>query len=161
MAAEGLNKVQLIGNLGMDPELKYTQGGQAVMRMRLATTERWSEKGGDKKERTEWHTVIVWGNRGEALNKILAKGRAVYVEGRIQSREWEDKDGGKRTSTEIVATQLLLLGERREQGGEQREARPAQARPAPRRSPGSYDAPHSDGEGAGAPDDFPADDIPF
>lgn len=157
MAAEGLNKVQLIGNLGMDPELKYTQGGQAVLRLRLATTERWGEKG-EKKERTEWHTVIVWGNRGEALSKILAKGRTIYVEGRIQSREWEDKDGGKRTSTEIVATQLLLLGERRD--GEARPAPERQAAP-PRRSPGVYDAPHSDGEGAGGPDDFTADDIPF
>lgn len=117
MSAEGLNKVLLIGNLGMDPELKYTQTGQAVMRMRLATTERWGDKG-EKKERTEWHTVIVWGNRGEALSKILHKGRTIYVEGRIQTREWEDKEGAKKYSTEIVANQVLLLG-----GGKPNEER--------------------------------------
>jgi single-strand DNA-binding protein len=110
MAAEGLNKVLLIGNLGLDPELKYTQGGQAVLRLRLATTERYGNKAGERQERTEWHTVIVWGNRAEALNKILHKGRTIYVEGRLQTRQWEDKEGGKRSTTEIVAVQLLLLG---------------------------------------------------
>jgi single-strand DNA-binding protein len=110
MAAEGLNKVLLIGNLGMDPELKFTQGGQAVLRMRLATTERYGNKAGERQERTEWHTVIVWGNRAEALNKILHKGRTIYVEGRLQTRSWEDKDGGKRSTTEVVANQILLLG---------------------------------------------------
>lgn len=108
--AEGLNKVLLIGNLGLDPELKYTQGGQAVLRMRLATTERYGNKAGERQERTEWHTVIVWGNRAEALNKFLHKGKTIYVEGRLQTRQWEDKDGGKRSTTEIVANQILLLG---------------------------------------------------
>src|SRR5687768_8390593 len=118
MAAEGLNKVLLIGNLGMDPELKYTQGGQAVLRLRLATTERYGNKAGERQERTEWHTVVVWGNRAEALNKILHKGRTIYVEGRLQTRQWEDKDGGKRSTTEIVANQILLLGGPRGEGGE-------------------------------------------
>ncbi|WP_053237602.1 single-stranded DNA-binding protein [Sandaracinus amylolyticus] len=119
MASEGLNKVLLIGNLGLDPELKYTQGGQAVLRLRLATTERYGNKAGERQERTEWHTVIVWGNRAEALNKILHKGRTIYVEGRLQTRNWEDKDGGKRSTTEIVATQILLLGGgQRGEGGE-------------------------------------------
>lgn len=115
--AEGLNKVLLIGNLGLDPELKYTQGGQAVLRMRLATTERYGNKAGERQERTEWHTVVVWGNRAEALNKFLHKGKTIYVEGRLQTRQWEDKDGGKRSTTEIVANQILLLGGRGE-GGE-------------------------------------------
>ncbi len=118
MAAEGLNKVLLIGNLGLDPELKYTQGGQAVLRMRLATTERYGNKAGERQERTEWHTVIVWGNRAEALNKILHKGKTIYVEGRLQTRQWEDKDGGKRSTTEIVANQILLFGGPRGEGGE-------------------------------------------
>ncbi|MBZ0119006.1 MAG: single-stranded DNA-binding protein, partial [Sandaracinaceae bacterium] len=95
MAGQGLNKVMLIGNLGMDPELKFTQNGQAILRMRLATTERIPSKTAERQERTEWHTVIVWGNRAEALNKILNKGRTIYVEGRIQTRSWEDKDGNK------------------------------------------------------------------
>ena len=111
MAAEGLNKVMLIGNLGADPELKYTQGGQAVLSLRIATTERYQSKGGERQERTEWHSVVIWGNRAEALNKFLAKGRTIYVEGRLQTRSWDDKkDGTKRYKTEINATQILLLG---------------------------------------------------
>lgn len=110
MASQGLNKVMLIGNLGMDPELKYTQGGAAILRMRLATTEKYVTKGGEKQERTEWHTVIMWGNRGEALQKFLTKGQTVYIEGRLQTRAWEDKDGNKRSTTEIVANELLFLG---------------------------------------------------
>lgn len=117
MATQGLNKVMLIGNLGMDPELKYTQGGAAILRMRLATTERYVTKGGEKQERTEWHTVIMWGNRAEALQKFLTKGQTVYVEGRLQTRPWEDKDGNKRTTTEIVANELLFLGGRGGGGG--------------------------------------------
>ncbi len=83
--AEGLNKVMLIGNLGADPEIKYTQGGQAILKVRLATTERYVSKGGERQERTEWHSVVIWGNRAEALNKILQKGRTIYVEGRLQT----------------------------------------------------------------------------
>lgn len=114
--AEGLNKAILIGNLGTDPELKYTQGGQAVLRLRLATTESYLNKARERQERTEWHTVVIWGNRAEALNKILSKGRSICVEGRIQTRQWDDKDGNKRSTTEINATNILLLGGGR--GGE-------------------------------------------
>lgn len=108
--AEGLNRAILVGNLGVDPELKYTQGGQAVLRMRIATTESFLNKGGERQERTDWHTVVVWGKRAEALNKILSKGRTVWVEGRIQTRSWEDKDGQKRYATEINATNVGLVG---------------------------------------------------
>jgi single-strand DNA-binding protein len=108
--AEGLNKAILVGNLGMDPELKYTQGGQAVLRIRLATTESFVNKGGERQERTDWHTIVVWGKRAEALNKILSKGRSIWVEGRIQTRSWEDKDGGKRYATEINANNIGLVG---------------------------------------------------
>lgn len=107
--AEGLNKVILIGNLGMDPELKFTQNGQAILRMRLATTESYVNRNKERQERTEWHTVIVWGNRGEALNKILSKGREICVEGRLQTRQWEDQQGNKRSTTEVVATNIVLL----------------------------------------------------
>jgi single-strand DNA-binding protein len=108
--AEGLNRAILVGNLGMDPELKFTQGGQGVLRLRIATTESFLNRSGERQERTDWHTVVVWGKRGEALNKILSKGRTVWIEGRIQTRSWEDKDGGKRYSTEIVANQVGLVG---------------------------------------------------
>ncbi|MGF1467065.1 MAG: single-stranded DNA-binding protein [Sandaracinaceae bacterium] len=110
MASEGLNKVLLIGNLGLDPELRYTQNGTAVLRLRLATTERYMTRGGERQERTEWHTVVFFGNRAEALNKFLGKGQTVYVEGRVQTRSWEDKEGQKRYTTEVVAQQLLFLG---------------------------------------------------
>ncbi len=108
--AEGLNRVTLIGNLGADPELKYTQSGQGVLRLRLATTESYMNRSNERQQRTDWHTVIVWGKRGEALNNILSKGRSICVEGRIQYRQWEDKDGNKRNSTEIVAQNIVLLG---------------------------------------------------
>ena len=108
--AEGLNRAMLVGNLGMDPELKFTQGGQAVLRIRLATTESYQSKTGERQERTEWHTVTVWGKRAEALNKILSKGRTIWVEGRIQTRSWEDKDGNKRYATEINAQNIGLVG---------------------------------------------------
>jgi single-strand DNA-binding protein len=123
--ADGMNKTILIGNLGADPELKYTQGGQPVLKIRLATTESWFDKGSSERQsRTEWHTVIVWGKRGEALNKILAKGRTICVEGRIAYRQWEDQNGIKRYATDIVANEVILLGggERRDGGGERRES---------------------------------------
>jgi single-strand DNA-binding protein len=116
--AEGLNRAILVGNLGMDPELKFTQGGQAVLRIRLATTESYPSKTGERQERTEWHTVVVWGKRAEALNKILSKGRTIWVEGRIQTRSWEDKkDGSKRYSTEINANNIGLVGSGGGRGG--------------------------------------------
>ena len=109
--AEGLNRAILVGNLGMDPELKFTQGGQAVLRIRLATSESYMSKTGERQEKTEWHTVTVWGKRAEALNKILSKGRTIWVEGRIQTRSWEDaKDGSKRYATEINAQNIGLVG---------------------------------------------------
>jgi single-strand DNA-binding protein len=109
---EGMNKAILIGNLGQDPELRYTQAGQPVLNMRLATTETYLNRDRERQQRTEWHSVIVWGKRGEALHKILSKGRTVCVEGRLQTRKWEDKEGNKRYLTEIVATHVIVLGGR-------------------------------------------------
>ena len=121
-----LNKAMLIGNLGADPELKYTQGGQAVLRMRLAVGERWKDKNGEKQERTEWFTIIMWGKRGEALANHLTKGQSVYIEGRIQTRQWEDTDGNTPSTTEVVANELQFLGGgKREGGGERRQERAA------------------------------------
>lgn len=108
--AEGLNRVMLIGNLGQDPELRYTQSGQAVLNLRLATNESFLNRDNERQERTEWHTVTIWGKRGEALNKILSKGKQLFVEGRLQTRSWEDKQGAKRYTTEVVATNVVLLG---------------------------------------------------
>jgi single-strand DNA-binding protein len=113
----GLNKVMLIGNLGADPELKFTQGGQSVLKMRLATTETFQNKAGERQERTEWHNVVLWGKRAEALHKFLHKGKTIYVEGRIQTRSYEDKDGVKKYATDINANDIILLGGRGEGGG--------------------------------------------
>lgn len=107
----GINKVILIGRLGRDPEISYTASGQAVARLSLATSEEWRDKAtGEKKERTEWHRIVVWGKQGENCGAYLAKGRQIYVEGRLQTREWEDKDGNKRYITEIIAANVTFLG---------------------------------------------------
>jgi single-strand DNA-binding protein len=115
--AEGLNKVMLLGNLGADPELKVTPSGQAILKLRLATTETYLDKSNTRQERTEWHSVTVWGKRGEALAKILAKGSSIFVEGGIRTSSYE-KDGEKRYRTEIVANNIILAGRR---GGDSRE----------------------------------------
>jgi single-strand DNA-binding protein len=107
-----VNKVIVIGNLGRDPELRYTQSGQAVANFTVATNENWTNKAGEREERTEWHRVVAWGRVAELCAEYLAKGRTVYVEGRLQTREWEDKEGQKRRSTEIVAQTVQFLGGR-------------------------------------------------
>jgi single-strand DNA-binding protein len=110
--AEGLNRVMLLGNLGADPELRYTQGGQAVLNLRIATTESYLDKDKVRKERTDWHNVVVWGKRGEALAKILGKGSNLFIEGSLRTSSYDDKDGNKRYKTEIVASNVLLTGGR-------------------------------------------------
>lgn len=105
----GINKVILIGNLGKDPELRHTPQGQAVANFSLATSESWNDKNNQKQERTEWHKVVVWGKPAELVAKYLSKGRKAYVEGRLQTRAWDDKDGQKRYTTEIVATTVQFL----------------------------------------------------
>ena len=108
----GVNKAILVGNLGRDPELRYTQNGQAVVNFTLATSETWNDKSGERVERTEWHRIVVWGKTGEMCAQYLSKGRTVYVEGRIQTREWEDKEGNKRYTTEINANTVNFIGPR-------------------------------------------------
>ena len=107
-----INKVILIGNLGRDPELRYTQSGKAVASFSLATTDRFSTREGDRQERTEWHRITVWDKTAENCAQYLSKGRSVYVEGRLQTREWEDKEGQKRRTTEITAQTVQFLGGR-------------------------------------------------
>jgi len=107
----GINKVILIGNLGRDPELRYTQNGQPVANFSLATSENWTDKtSGEKVEKTEWHRIVVWGRTAEHCSQYLAKGRTVYIEGRLQTRDWEDKEGQKRSTTEINAQTVQFLG---------------------------------------------------
>jgi single-strand DNA-binding protein len=141
-----VNKVILIGNLGRDPELRYTQGGQAVANFTLATTERFPGKDGERQERTEWHRIVAWARTAELCAQYLSKGRSVYIEGRLQTREWEDKEGQKRRTTEIVAQTVQFLGGR-EGGGS-----------GGPRSTGGSDVPPADDLGGPPP---PADDIPF
>lgn len=140
-----VNKVILVGNLGQDPELRYTASGQPVCSMRIATRETWMGRDGQKGERTEWHTVVVWGKQGENVAKYLKKGRQVYVEGRLQTRSWEGQDGVKRYRTEVVANNVVFL-----QGG----GRSDQVSPAPAPGPDEFDAPP-------VADDLGDDDIPF
>ncbi|HNR13220.1 MAG TPA: single-stranded DNA-binding protein [Thermodesulfobacteriota bacterium] len=106
----GVNKVILIGNLGADPEIRYTSSGTAVANFRIATTERWTTPNGEKEERTEWHRIVAFGRLGEICGEYLSKGKQVYIEGRLQTRTWEDKEGNQRTTTEIITTAMQMLG---------------------------------------------------
>lgn len=106
----GVNKVILVGNLGADPQIRYTPQGTALVNFSLATTERYTNKNGERESRTEWHRIVAWGRLAEICNEYLKKGKQVYIEGRIQTRQWDDKDGNKKTSTEIVATNMVMLG---------------------------------------------------
>jgi single-strand DNA-binding protein len=170
--AEGLNKVLLLGNLGADPELRMTPGGNAVLKLRLATSESYLDRNKQRQERTEWHRVTIWGRRAEALAKILTKGSRIFVEGGLRTSSYEDRDGNKRYTTEIVASNILLQGGR----GGGRDAGEGPGGPGPSDYerddlPPDFDAPAeskgSRGGGYGAapsaaqppmPDD---DDIPF
>ena len=104
-----VNKVILVGNLGRDAELRYTPGGSPVATINLATTEVWNDKAGQRQERTEWHRVVLWGKTAESLNEYLTKGKQIYVEGRLQTRQWDDKDGNKRYTTEVRGDRIVLL----------------------------------------------------
>lgn len=165
--AEGLNKVMLLGNLGADPELKVTAGGQAVLKLRLATTETYLDKSNTRQERTEWHSVTMWGKRGEALSKFLTKGERIFVEGSLRTSSYE-KDGEKRYRTEINATNIILGG--RGKGGGASDDSAFERRPPPRRDDRGDNASSGRSAPAAAPpqDDFGGDygggaddEIPF
>ncbi|HEV8480899.1 MAG TPA: single-stranded DNA-binding protein [Candidatus Eisenbacteria bacterium] len=106
----GVNKVILVGHLGANPEVRYTAGGQPVANLRIATTERWVNKNGEKTEQTEWHRVVAWGKLAEICGQYLQKGKQVYIEGKIRTRQWQDQQGQKRYSTEVVASNMVMLG---------------------------------------------------
>jgi single-strand DNA-binding protein len=147
-----VNKVILVGNLGRDAELRYTPGGAAVATLNLATTEVWNDRNNQRQEKTEWHRVVLWGKPAESLQEYLTKGKQIYVEGRLQTRQWDDKDGNKRYTTEIKADRVTLLGGGSGGGGG-------------RSGGGGMDRGPSQGP-AGGPDEPPMepmtdDDIPF
>jgi single-strand DNA-binding protein len=135
----GVNKVILIGNLGRDPELRYTQNGQAVANFTLATSESWTNKSGEREQKTEWHRIVAWAKLAEICGEYLSKGKQVYIEGRLQTRDWEDRDGNKRRTTEVVAQNLQMLGRRE----------------------GGYESPSSGPSSPEAPQPPSDDDIPF
>ncbi|MEZ5445307.1 MAG: single-stranded DNA-binding protein [Gammaproteobacteria bacterium] len=158
--ARGINKVILIGNLGGDPEVKYTAGGSAVTNVTIATSENWKDKTtGENQERTEWHRVVFFGKLAEIAGEYLKKGSQVYVEGRLQTRKWQDKEGQDRYTTEIVANEMQMLGGRGggSAGGSTDSSRATSAEaPAPR----AAGARASGSKAAAAVEDFD-DDIPF
>lgn len=154
--SEGLNRVMLLGNLGADPELRFTQGGQAVLNMRMATTETFLDKDKRRQERTDWHNVVVWGKRGEGLAKILAKGSSIFVEGSIRTSSYEAREGGTRYKTEIIASNVLLTG----RGGAARGGahEPSGAAEAPRgyeRTRAGNEPAPAEGYGGGSDDEIP------
>lgn len=150
-----VNKVILIGNLGRDPEVRYMPDGGAITNISIATTENWKDKNGEKQEKTEWHRVAFFGKLAEIAGEYLKKGSQVYVEGRLQTRKWQDKDGNDKYTTEIVADRMQMLGSRQGMGGGDRGE-----------SPERESAPRAAGKPAAAKpagskfDDF-EDDIPF
>lgn len=130
--ARGVNKVVLIGNLGADPETRYMPSGSAVTNIRIATSESWKDKdSGEKQERTEWHRIAMFGRLAEVAAEYLRKGSQVYIEGRLRTRKWQDRDGNDRTTTEIIANDLQMLGGRSERGGGSQRAEAPVEEPAP------------------------------
>ena len=157
-----VNKVILLGNLGRDPETRYTTGGDAVTNLNIATSEQWKDKNGEKQERTEWHRVVLFGRQAEIAGEYLKKGRSVYIEGRLQTRKYTDKDGVEKYSTEIVGDRMQLIGSGRDAGSGSGDAEFGGGG-APRRSGGGAGGGGTGGGTGGSgrkPDDFD-DDIPF
>ena len=154
-----VNKVILVGRLGRDPETRYTGGGQAVANFSVATDESYKDRNGERQKRTEWHKIVVWGKQAEIAQQYLKKGSLVFIEGRIQSREWQDKEGQKRTSFEIVANNFRMLG------GRSDAAAAGAGGGGGARVEDDLGAPHGGGEepmggGGGAPE-ISDEDIPF
>ncbi|MBB5018502.1 single-strand DNA-binding protein [Chitinivorax tropicus] len=164
-----LNKVMLIGNLGRDPEVRYMPNGDAVANLAIATTDTWKDKNGDKQERTEWHRVVMYGRQAEIAGEYLKKGRPVYIEGRLQTRKWQDQQGNERYTTEIIADRMQMLGGRDGGGGGSFDdggysdnmggGMPASS-PAPRQAAPRPAPPKAAASKPASFDDF-EDDIPF
>ena len=156
-----VNKVILVGNLGRDPETRYMPDGGAVTNVSIATTESWKDKtSGEKQEKTEWHRVAFFGKLAEIAGEYLKKGSQVYVEGRLQTRKWQDKDGADRYTTEIIADRMQMLGSRQGMGGAGGEREGGGGGGGSERPPASAPAKAAGAKGGGKFDDF-EDDIPF
>lgn len=157
-----VNKAILVGNLGADAELRYTSGGAPVANFRIATSENWTDKqSGERRERTEWHRICLWGPSAEKLQEYLVKGKQVFVEGRLQTRQWEDRDGNKRYTTEIRADRITLLGRRGDDDG-QAERGPATDDNGDRYAGGAPAGAGAGGNGGqGHRAELTEDDIPF
>ncbi len=153
-----VNKVIILGRLGQDPELKYTPSGAGVCNFSVATSENWTDKSGQKQEKTEWHRVVVWGKLAELCNQYLTKGRQVFLEGKLQTRSWDDKDGNKRYTTEINATTIQFIG-----GQAQAGANNYNQNSSIESSSASHMAPAGEPTYSNIATDssFAADDIPF
>ena len=158
MAQRSLNKVQLLGNIGRDPEIRYTASGKAVTTFTLATSQRWRDQDGNDQERTEWHRVVAWGRLGEICGEYLSKGKQVFIEGRMQSRDWEDRDGNKRTTVEVIANDMIMLG-----GGSYSKSPDSDEVPARQteKQPRSEERPSKKTDEGGSYPPPPEDDIPF
>lgn len=147
-----VNKVILVGRLGRDPETRYTSAGQAVCNFTMATDETYKDRAGERQKRTEWHRIVVWGKQAEIAQQYMKKGSLIFLEGRLQTRQWDDKEGQKRSTTEIVATNFRFLGGRGEGGG--------QGAPNLSEADSHHPAPSSD-EPSGAGPELSDEDIPF
>ncbi len=155
--ARGINKVILVGNLGQDPEVRYTAGGAAVATISVATSEQWTDKqSGQKQERTEWHRVVLFNRLGEIAGEYLKKGSQVFIEGKLQTRKWQDQNGQDRYTTEIVANEMQMLGGR----GGASDYNQGSGAPARQSAPQQSSAPAPTPSGGGNFQDFD-DDIPF
>jgi single-strand DNA-binding protein len=142
----GVNKVILIGHLGGDPQMRFTPNGTPVAQFNLATTERFNDRNGERQERTEWHRIVAWSRLAEICNQYLKKGKQVYIEGRLQTRQWEDQSGNKRYTTEIIANTMIMLG----RAGDVAEDVPSQSAPTEQAEPTP-----SGSSGASGEDDLP------
>jgi single-strand DNA-binding protein len=161
--AKSVNKVILVGNLGKDPEVKYTPNGTAVAKFSLATNERFKDKGGEWQDRTEWHSIVAWQRLAEIIGEYVKKGSKVYIEGRLQTSSWEDKQSGeKKYRTEIIASDLVLLGGRGEGGGGgDFEGRSSRSGPAQAASAASLDQRPAQADDMAQSTEITDDDIPF
>ncbi len=153
-----VNKAILVGNLGKDPELRYTPSGTAVCTFSLATTDRFKNKQGEQQDRTEWHNIVVWAGLAEICGKYLTKGKQIYIEGRIQNRSYDDRDGNKRYISEVVATEMQMLGRAGDQGGGGRSPSESGGSAG---GGGSANQGHESSGGREEPPFNPDDDIPF
>jgi single-strand DNA-binding protein len=158
-----VNKVILLGNLGRDPEVRYTPNGEAVANYSIATTETWKDKQGNRQEKTEWHNIVMYRRLAEIAGEYLKKGSQVYIEGRLQTRKWQDKQGNDRYTTEIVADHMQMLGQRGGGADDQRSGNRQEYHPAPSQGEGRKQEPRQAPKPPGPAANFDDmdDDIPF